>query len=90
MGINYRLKEDDISYIFEHAEVDSIVVDAEFVHLLDGLRKEHPTVSLIVDTDTDGEEGEYDRAVMEGLSTIGKRAAWDGKRWRRRSRMKIH
>ncbi|KAK5136378.1 hypothetical protein LTR08_003504 [Meristemomyces frigidus] len=67
VGINYRLKEDDISYIFEHAEVDVILVDAEFVHLLNGFRKEHPGVPLIVDTDTDGDEGEYDRAVMEGL-----------------------
>ncbi|KAK5125471.1 hypothetical protein LTR85_000580 [Meristemomyces frigidus] len=67
VGINYRLKKDDISYIFEHAEVDSIMVDAEFLGLLDDFRAQHPGVALIVDTDTDRDDGEYDRAVLEGL-----------------------
>lgn len=37
--VNYRLKEDDISYIFEFGEVDVILVDAEFEELLGGFRK---------------------------------------------------
>jgi acyl-CoA synthetase (AMP-forming)/AMP-acid ligase II len=72
VAINYRLKEDDITYIFDHAEVDSIIVDAEFQHLLQGFQKSHPNVTLIVDTDTDATEGEFsgpfDRAVNEGLA----------------------
>lgn len=67
VAINYRLKTEDIAYIFDHAEVDSIIVDAEFVHLLDGFRAEHPSVAVIVDADTDRDDGEYDRAVVEGL-----------------------
>lgn len=67
VAINYRLKKEDISYIFEHAEVDSIIVDAEFAGLLDGFRAQHPNVPLIVDADTDRDDGEYDRAVLEGL-----------------------
>jgi long-subunit acyl-CoA synthetase (AMP-forming) len=64
------LKPDDITYIFQHSEVDSILVDAEFVSLLDGFRKERPNVKIIVDTDTDATDvtngGEFDRAVLEG------------------------
>jgi len=67
VAINYRLKKEDISYIFEHAEVDSIIVDAEFVNLLDGFRERHPDVPFIVDADTDKDDGEYDKAVLEGL-----------------------
>lgn len=47
---NYRLKPDDIAYIFEFAEVDSIIVDAEFVHLLDSFKAKHPKVPLIIDS----------------------------------------
>ncbi|SMY19523.1 unnamed protein product [Zymoseptoria tritici ST99CH_1A5] len=67
VAINYRLKEDDITYIFDHAEVDMIIVDAEFQHLLNGFRKLHPKVPFIIDTDTDQDTGPYDQAVLEGL-----------------------
>ncbi|KAF2091943.1 AMP dependent synthetase and ligase [Saccharata proteae CBS 121410] len=71
VGANYRLKPDDVSYIFQHSEVDVIIVDAEFVHLLDGYTKVKPNVRLIVDTDTDATEGQlsgpFDEAVLEGL-----------------------
>jgi len=71
IGVNYRLKPDDISYIFKHAEVDLILVDFEFVSLLDGFKKANPNVRLIVDTDTDATEGElsgpFDETVLEGL-----------------------
>lgn len=66
------MKTEDIAYIFDHAEVDSIIVDAEFVPLLDSFRKSHPNVHLIVDPDTDATEGElsgpFDEAVLEGLT----------------------
>jgi acyl-CoA synthetase (AMP-forming)/AMP-acid ligase II len=72
VAINYRLKEEDIEYIFDHAEVDSIIVDAEFEHLLGSFCKSHPTVAVIVDTDTEATEGAscgpFDQAVNEGLS----------------------
>lgn len=67
VAINYRLKPEDIEYIFDHAEVDSICVDAEFEHLLDNFRKTHPKVHVLVDTDTDQDTGPYDHAVLEGL-----------------------
>jgi long-subunit acyl-CoA synthetase (AMP-forming) len=84
IAINYRLKPDDIGYIFDHADSDAIVVDAEFKHLLDDFCKSHPNVPLIVDTDTDALEGElsgpFDQAVLEGLQydqeTGGK--GWEG------------
>ncbi|KAL9052511.1 MAG: hypothetical protein Q9162_005367 [Coniocarpon cinnabarinum] len=66
-AINYRLKPDDLTYIFEHAEVDSILVDAEFLPLLDQFRSRNPRVKLIVDTDLDCDDGDYDAAVQEGL-----------------------
>ncbi len=83
-AINYRLKADDIAYIFAHSDSEAIIVDAEFKHLLDDFCKKHPNVPLIVDTDTDAVEGElsgpFDQAVLEGLKydeeTGGK--GWDG------------
>jgi acyl-CoA synthetase (AMP-forming)/AMP-acid ligase II len=47
--VNYRLKQEDIAYIFDFAEVDSIIADAEYVHLLDGYRKSHADTPIIVD-----------------------------------------
>ncbi|KAF4457571.1 hypothetical protein F53441_621 [Fusarium austroafricanum] len=46
---NYRLKPDDIAYIFDFAEVDCIIVDNEFVGLLDAYKEKHKNVPLIVD-----------------------------------------
>jgi acyl-CoA synthetase (AMP-forming)/AMP-acid ligase II len=46
---NYRLKPDDIAYIFDFAEVDCIIVDNEFVGLLDVFKENHKNVPLIVD-----------------------------------------
>lgn len=72
IAINYRLKEDDISYIFQHSDVDMIIADHEFVGLLNSFRKERPNVPILVDTDTDATEGElsgpFDEAVLEGLN----------------------
>ncbi len=69
--MNYRLKPEDITYIFEHADVEAIIVDAEFLPLLHGFRKANPKIPLIVDADTDATEGElsgqFDEAVLEGL-----------------------
>jgi len=71
VAINYRLKHDDISYIFQHADVDMIIADAEFVGLLDDFKNTRPGVPILVDTDTDATEGElsgpFDDAVLEGL-----------------------
>ncbi|KAF2744839.1 acetyl-CoA synthetase-like protein [Sporormia fimetaria CBS 119925] len=71
VGVNYRLKTDDIAYIFEHSEVDFIIADFEFAHLLGSFRKAHPNVPVLVDNDTDATEGElsgpFDDAVLEGL-----------------------
>ncbi len=72
VAINYRLKPDDINYIFQHADVDMIIADFEYEGLLDDYKKEHPNVPILVDTDTDVTEGElagpFDKAVLEGLS----------------------
>lgn len=82
VGVNYRLKTDDIAYIFDHAEVDIIIVDREFRDLLAKFEatERGRKVKLLVDTDTDRQEGEYDRAVLEGLEfdreTGGR--GWDG------------
>ncbi|OIW33967.1 AMP-binding domain protein [Coniochaeta ligniaria NRRL 30616] len=70
--VNYRLKQEDIAYIFDFAEVDAIVVDAEYVHLLDLYKKDHARTPVIIDNDTDATEGElsgpFDDAVLEGLN----------------------
>ena len=43
-----------------------MVVDAEFLHLLDDFRSRNPQVKLIVDPDVDSDSGDYDEAVKEG------------------------
>jgi len=101
VGVNFRLKSEDIHYIFKHAEVwlityipidsvpwltlcerkvDLIIVDREFLHLLDGF---DPLVRLIVDDDTDATEGElsgeFDNIIGQGLEydrLFG--SGWDG------------
>ncbi|KAL8812086.1 MAG: hypothetical protein Q9223_001260 [Gallowayella weberi] len=71
VGVNYRLKGEDLTYIFEHADVDAIIVDAEFLPLIQGFATAHPDIPLLVDNDTDATEGElsgpFDKAVLEGL-----------------------
>ena len=71
VGANYRLKRDDIAYIFDHADVEIIIVDAEYINLLGDYQKAHPRIPLIIDKDTDATEGElsgpFDDAVLEGL-----------------------
>nr|OQO21378.1 hypothetical protein B0A51_11246 [Rachicladosporium sp. CCFEE 5018] len=66
VAINYRLKKEDISYIFDHAEVDLIIVDAEFQNLLTDYRARHPSIPFLIDTDTDLPTNPYDLAVAEG------------------------
>ena len=72
VAVNYRLKTEDISYIFTFSEVDVIIVDEEYLHLLDDFRKQRPDVPFIIDTDTDATEGQlsgpFDEAVLEGLN----------------------
>lgn len=48
--VNYRLKEDDISYMLELAEVDLVLVDFEFENLLEAFKKAKPGVKIVVDT----------------------------------------
>ncbi|CCU74230.1 long chain fatty acyl-CoA synthetase [Blumeria hordei DH14] len=71
VGVNYRLNQEDISYMFSFAEVDCIIVDAEYLSLLDVFKRNHPHVRLIVDTDTNpgskGVVGLFDSAISEGL-----------------------
>lgn len=84
VGVNYRLKSEDISYIFQHSEVEVIIVDREFLPLLDGFKKERPGIRLIIDEDTDATEGElsgeFDDVVLEGLNWDQEQGAkgWDG------------
>jgi acyl-CoA synthetase (AMP-forming)/AMP-acid ligase II len=69
--VNYRLKPEDISYILQHGDVEVVIVDAEFVPLLDGFRKAKPNIPFIIDLDTDAIAGElsgpFDEAVQQGL-----------------------
>ncbi|KAL2160512.1 hypothetical protein VTH06DRAFT_1200 [Thermothelomyces fergusii] len=69
--VNYRLKEEDVRYILEFAEVDCVIVDKEYEGLLGAFRRAKPEVEVLVDLDTDATEGElcgpFDEAVLEGL-----------------------
>lgn len=82
--VNYRLKPEDVAYIFTHAEVDVIIADEEFLNLLNAFRLDKPHIPIIVDTDTDAVQGElsgpFDDAVLEGLTydTATGAKGWDG------------
>ncbi|KAK2807368.1 hypothetical protein FQN51_003194 [Onygenales sp. PD_10] len=84
VSVNYRLKPEDIAYILDHSEVEAIIVDQEYVHLLDEFRRGHPHIPLIIDTDTDAIEGQlsgpFDQAVLEGLDFDRANGAhgWEG------------
>jgi acyl-CoA synthetase (AMP-forming)/AMP-acid ligase II len=84
VGVNYRLKTEDISYIFQHSECDLIIADAEYAALLAQYSKEKPNTPILIDNDTDATEGElsgpFDEAVLEGLQydTANGHKGWDG------------
>ncbi|TGZ79097.1 putative AMP-binding domain protein [Ascodesmis nigricans] len=80
VGVNYRLKPEDVHYVFTHSEVDLIIVDREYLHLLDGF---NPAIRRVVDEDTDATEGElsgeFDDIIRQGLDwdrAYG--SGWDG------------
>jgi hypothetical protein len=62
--VNYRLKEEDVRYILEFAEVDCVVVDREYEGLLGGFRWGREGVEVVVDLvgfflfESEGEGGE--------------------------------
>lgn len=72
IAVNYRLKEDDIAYIFTHSDAEIIIADKEYLPLLSAYRAAKPHVRIIVDTDTDATEGQlagpFDEAILEGLN----------------------
>ncbi|KAI1002135.1 Acetate/butyrate--CoA ligase AAE7, peroxisomal [Podosphaera aphanis] len=84
VGANYRLKADELKYIFSFAEVDCIVVDDEYLPLLDAFKKENPHIPLIVDTDADPISGDtpgpFNEAIAEGLEWDAHKGAagWAG------------
>jgi len=61
-----------------------IIVDQEYVPLLDSFRESKPNIPLIIDTDTDAVEGQlcgpFDEAVLEGLQYDKEKGSkgWDG------------
>ncbi|KAI9887531.1 MAG: Acyl-CoA synthetase member 3, mitochondrial [Watsoniomyces obsoletus] len=84
VAVNYRLKPDDIEYILDHAEVDTIIIDAEFIPLIEEYSEKHPHIRVIVDTDTDITKdepaGPFDEAIRAGLQYDLERGGrgWEG------------
>ncbi|KAJ6144777.1 Acetate/butyrate--CoA ligase peroxisomal [Penicillium chermesinum] len=70
VAVNYRLKGEDIAYIFEHGGVDIILVDKEFEPLLKTYRAQNPNVPFLVDDDKFSEPwkpiGNFGAAIQEG------------------------
>lgn len=86
---NYRLIASDVAYVFDFADVDIIVADAQFASLLtEGAHcyaSTHPTVPILVDDDIDTTEGElrgaFDAAVLEGLHFEAHRPNIEDRDW---------
>lgn len=85
IATNYRLKQDDVGYIFQHSEADFVIVDKEYVDLLADFRAAKPNVPILVEDDavdpnTHDELGAFGDALREGrnyeLSSGNK--GWDG------------
>jgi acyl-CoA synthetase (AMP-forming)/AMP-acid ligase II len=47
--VNYRLKPEDITYILDFGDVDCVLVDKEFLPLLDDFKAKFPEIPLLVD-----------------------------------------
>lgn len=77
VGVNYRLKKEDVQYIFTHAEVDVIVVDREFVGLLNGFNESIPRI-IDEDLDTADGGGDFGRVIAEGLGYDTHGLGWEG------------
>ena len=80
VGVNYRLKKSDVHYIFDHAGVECIFADKEFVHLLQGFNQK---VKVIVDLDNAEGKGEFEDVIKQGWeydSSVngGTSLRWDG------------
>lgn len=67
VAVNYRLKKEDITYILDFAKVDSVIVDVEYISLLDDFKTLHPNIPIIIDTDQNSPSGPFDAVVLEGL-----------------------
>ncbi|KIH92926.1 AMP-binding protein domain protein [Sporothrix brasiliensis 5110] len=86
---NYRLIAADVAYIFDFADVDIIVADAQCAPLLtEGSQcyaSIHPTVPILVDDDVDTTQGElrgaFDTAVLEGLQFEAHRPDAEDRTW---------
>ena len=84
IAVNYRLKKEDIAYIFEHGDVDMIIVDKEFESLLDSYRSEHPDTPILVDNDEFTEpgilQGPFGSAIAAGMEYDQKNGSqgWEG------------
>jgi acyl-CoA synthetase (AMP-forming)/AMP-acid ligase II len=78
-AINYRLTSQDVLYIFMHSEVDAIIVDEEYIDLLDAFRKKNPHAAVIVDSDGDV-PGPFDEVVRIGWEFDSQNGSkgWDG------------
>lgn len=79
-AVNYRLNPHDVAYIFAHAEVEAIIADQEFVHLLDEFRHDHPSVLVITDHDVAGSNCFFNQAIETGLQQNVSEGArgWEG------------
>ncbi|KAJ5279096.1 hypothetical protein N7478_004468 [Penicillium angulare] len=84
VAVNYRLKKDDIAYIFEHGDVDMIIVDKEFEPLLETYRLQNPNIPFLVDDDVYSEPstpaGNLGAAIQEGWEYDKETAqnGWEG------------
>lgn len=79
-AINYRLKADDVAYIFTHADVEAIIVDNEYVDLLGIFHQQNPGIPIIADYDEENSACPFSEAVQAGLAInleTGSRG-WDG------------
>lgn len=72
MPINTRLKPSEVEYIIDHSGCRLLLVDHEYLHLVDGTK-----VPIIISNDTGREGDPYEEFLIEGRRSSNEKG-WSG------------
>lgn len=69
--LNYRLTPEEAAYVVDNSDAEVVVVDAEYAHLIDGIRADTPKVREVLVFDGDGAlEARLDRYPVDDVEPV--------------------